>query len=471
MIFNRKFIKNISNTNKNIQTNIFRITLRKFSDMKFNINQEFLKGLISRDIYTQKINYEINLHDLKDQKLKLKIHKNFMLDNSINSEKLKNLYDYSFIKAENKVSFTYKKANIEDHISTDEIEMNFNMDSNFTFNISKSANIIIESDLIIKNKLQADNSTAPNIKLNCNESKVLFKNDFVFSNVKINAINSNLISDGFYSYTRKPKNDFELYEESLAKNKSLSNREEEADTEERIIDLTLDNSYLKIESIKHYNKLNIKTNNSHMMSKSLDNTQIIEIEPKHSLKGFISQNINNINIKYADIRNFYIELKEGDKMMINFYHIYENSIFKMRNINFADIDMKFHPFLLFNLNIYDAFKAKFVKFLTFDNEGYSFCPTILFDIDKEIPKNYVVGSGLVQIPKLLKWFLIYLISMLFIKAIFLSDNSLDNCYYYEDSFNTLNNLPQEISDYKIYQIAVKKKLNKLLEDPQVDNNQ
>ncbi len=434
---------------------------QKFSNIRMNLDNDFLKKRNFNLISKQESNFEFKLKNLEDKNFVLNL-----LDSNIkqkdnikdDTDLFDELFKIEFIEEENKLKIENKEELLLFSENKDfKLEINLYNHSNLFFKIDNSDNIIINSDSIQNNNDNNLFKSIDNLKkleIDSTNSKIIFNKDLIYSNIKISALNSFIKCNGLFSNKRALKANFINFEEAFAK-KDIKELEENKnnnslDNKNRVnkeLSITLQKSKIEIGKIQNYNKFILRTNTN--ISSNTDNNQ---------------NPLDNSEIKFGfiEVKNFDFELNEHDRLDMNLYHLFENSLFKMKNINFNETSIKIHPILFFNLNIYNTNKGKFQKNLFFDNEGYSFCPTIVFDIDKEFPKNYLVGYNLIKIPKSLKLFFISLLALFLIKILILSNNNLNNCKDNETSLNTLNNLPKEYSEYKFYQLAMKAKFNKLL---------
>lgn len=464
MIINKKGLRAVLNakSNKGI---LLRTIFKNFSITKLNIDEHFLHNKLKISPQTQEIKIEFILNNIKDKNLQINLTEekitnelNNKQEENLNSENslTEKLFVYEYNKDENKIIINNKPFDDQPN----DIHVNLIAKANLLLNIKRSKNIKINAFNKYINEKNTNLSllfeakeNSNSFELSCEESKINITNSLVYSNIIINSIKSEIKCEGLYAFKRKPFSNFKLFEESFLKTNQIKYSEENSTNEINQIknnpvtneskDITIfaDNSKIEIETIKNFSKLLLRTNEKE------ENTN------------------STIKIDYVETRNFDIELKNpNDKLKINLYHLFENSIFKMKNVDFKYINIKMHPMLLFNLNVYNTNKGKFQKNLIFDNEGYSFCPTVVFEIDKEFPKNYLVGYELVKISKYFKWFMFVMISMFFTKIIFLSNNSLENWKDFEANLNTLDNLPRQISEYKFYQLAMRKKFDKLLDN-------
>jgi len=462
MIINKKGINSILNP-KISKSYLIGLIFKKFSITKLNINNGFLQNKLSIiSPQTENIQIEFNLHNIKENNLQINIievkeektnEQSNREDNYLNSDdynSIEKLFDYKFEKDKNKIIISNKPFENKE----DDIQINLLIKANLLFNIKRSKRITISAiSLMKKNNINKNlfetKENMNSFKLSCEESKIDITNTLIYSNIFINAIKSEIKCESLYAFQRKPFTNFKLFEESFLKTNQIMFSGENSMNETtqlknnsdinqlKDISIIADNSQIEIDKIKNFNRFFLRTN------------EVFS---------------NSIKINYIEISNFDIELNNSnDKLKINLYHLFENSIFKMKNIDFKNINIKLHPMLLFNLNVFNTNKEKFQKHLIFENEGYSFCPTIVFEIDKEFPKNYLVGYELIKISKYFKWFMYVIFLMFFTKIILLSDNCLENYNDFDANLNTLDNLPRQISEYKFYQLAVKKKFDKLLE--------
>lgn len=467
MIINKKGFR-CSLIKKKIENYMVKTILKNFSITKINIDNNFIEDRLKINPQQEKIKIEITLNNLKNKKLQLNLFQaedRLKQPNTDDKRKESDLMFDKFFnvetnKEDNKLIFSNKNCEyLAMENDEDDFQINLTTNKSLIFNVKMSSNIQINANQLTDKNANIAFENSNNFELLCEEAKINISNSLVYSNIIINAKNSEIKFDGLYAYRRKPFTNFKLFEESFIKANQIKSMKENYSNENDVLQsgsdindnkelkIISENSKVDIENIKNFNKFSLRTTEK-------------SNEEKENIEKLNSLNINNI-----EVRNFDIELNnKNDKLNININHLFENSIFKMRNIDFKNVNIKMHPVLLFNLNVYNTNKGKFQKFLMFENEGYSFCPTVVFDIDKEFPKNYLIGFELIKINKNFKRFVYLLIAMFFTKIIFLSDNSLDNCREYETSFNTLENLPRQISEYKFYQLAMKKKFDKLLEN-------
>jgi len=466
MIINKFQIRNEIKS-KCLSNCLFKILSKNLTTSKINFDFYSLNKLIGKINTNEKLNFEFKINDFENHLIQINIQDQLnskLSEADRNQEVIKNehnsyyddnlniiekFFECEYKIEENKIIAKTKNINkIREDNLTEKIDINFNLISNLNLRIKNSKNIKIEAFDFKSNQqtLLGPQNNYFNFDLDCENSKVKINKNILYSNIKIKALNSEIKCQELYSNRRFPDSNFKNFEEAL-----LNSREKEEILPEyqsdKEININTENSILEIDKIKNFNSLNLSSNSNWNLDEDKN-------QNNHSI----------IKINSLEVRHFDIQLNPNDKLKMNLYHLVENSIFRMKNIDFGKVIIKIHPMLIFNLNVYNTNKGKFQKNLIFDNEGYSFCPTIIFDIDKELPKNYLIGYELVKFSKYFKIFWKILILSLFVKILFLSDNCLDNCSEIETSFNTINNLHREISEYKFYQLAMKNKFNKLLEN-------
>jgi hypothetical protein len=188
------------------------------------------------------------------------------------------------------------------------------------------------------------------------------------------------------------------------------------------------------------NEVKIESSNSTIQIKNFINCGILKYD------GSIGEDYpeinNNILINHFSSNSFIMKLTENDLININVYDMYDNSLIKVKgiehhhdivgdNINHetnkfnTNITLRIHPMLLFGINIYQHITQKFLGFLFFDKEGYSFCPTIILDINKELKKKDVIGYEMYTENKYIKYSFIALIILFFYNLFTTKENSLE----------------------------------------------
>jgi len=472
-------LKNLFSTKnkKNFQNNFSYSLLRNFSTKKIFFNDHLLNNLQKNEkkIEIKSMKFKIsekNFENFKNFKIKFFLdEKNF--DKNFNEEDNKKNFAeiFHFEEEENFMNFELKNfAEIS--------EVKIPLRKNLYFELFFVKNLKIFSDLNEGNLFDKEINLDNEINFSLENSSVELMNTFLVKNLKIDLKNSEFINKGeIISYNKKLLGNFKDFEngfdrnllglENIENNNTNTNKNNNTpkeieispltklnnfkfDIKERNISIKAINSTININYIKNFSCLKIESNKD-------TNNDIIEIND-------INDSNNNISINKLSLNKFEFNILEGDKININLFHVTENSLFKLNKFNTDFIKFKIHPLLIFNLNVYNLFNNKFQKQLFFDNEGYSFCPTILFDIDRQIPKNFLVGYNLISLPKIISKILKIFMLLFLIKIFFLCENNSENLLDNETNFNTLNNLNNDITEYKMYQMLMKQKLNNFLND-------
>jgi hypothetical protein len=492
--------KNIIHSKINIYNNLN--LSRNFSSTE--MKQIIFNNDLIYDLQKQEKNYEINSLKFKFSEKNIE---NLKLNLFMN-EKNKEITPLNFNKLENKKNFEeIFDYEIEEEKGNDNniniikfqvknyekiCEIFIPLRKNLFFDIFFIKNLKIFTDINENenNLFDREINLENNIYFSLENSSIEIINNLLVKNLEIKLKNSEFISSNgkIFSFNKKLFRNFKNFEDGFDrnllgiennKNKYLNNLGD-------IINIKNENeNILTKQNPNNYNynynpnfnfkerNILINTENSKIYIKDIKNFNNLKIE---SIKNndINYNNFNEISLNKLSINKFEFYFFEGDKVNINLFHLVENSLFKIKKIepdidkdkeeDFIKIKFKIHPLLIFNLNVYNLFNNKFQKHLFFDNEGYSFCPTIIFDIDRLIPKNFLVGYYLISYPKIILRVFKLLILLFIIKIFFLCENNNNNLLDNDTNLNTLNNLHSDITEYKMYQMLLKKKLNNFLND-------
>jgi hypothetical protein len=156
------------------------------------------------------------------------------------------------------------------------------------------------------------------------------------------------------------------------------------------------------------------------------------------VSSFPSNNIININNFSSNSFNF--SLNPNDKLSMHVYDLTDNSHLKC---NKETSNIRIHPLLLISLNIYEVLNGKFMSLLMMGREGYVFCPTILIDTNVELKKQDLMAWEMIRMGNNYKSKLFYILLLYFVWLI----------------LNSKEKVAQDISEFKLYQLFLKKTLN------------
>lgn len=335
----------------------------------------------------------------------------------------------------------------------EEIHLNLQKKIDIVFKVTNTDILTIEVDnckhLKVHNSTHFKNEDITDLKVTPNALNPLF------SKIKFNIFNSNVT---FEKWDHKFVNKEYNYEFNLIKTDILIKKLFCYD-----MNITSEKSEIVIDKLVGYrsnkqneiqNKINIEASESNIQIKNFLNCGDLKFEGKigefdQSLFQNHSENNNLLTINYFSSNSFVLNTTQYDLVYLNVYDIFDNSILKsalendlLKNSIEKNIHIKIHPMLLFGINVYQAFNKKFLSFLIFDREGFSFCPTILIEANKEFNKKELIGYELVRFHqgKYFKYVLAFLACSIFFTL-----------------FNTKEDTMENYSEFQHYKFFLRKK--------------
>jgi hypothetical protein len=221
------------------------------------------------------------------------------------------------------------------------------------------------------------------------------------------------------------------------------------------MDMSLDSSKIYIEKLSGYKISKDDENHSKNLVSIKSNNSLVKIFNYINCGNLIynanndnPDNSNTLSIDNFTSNSFDLRLSEKDKFNMNLYEILDNSNLEFKNSD--NLKIRVHPVLLCGINVFQEFNKKFMKILFFEDEGFIQSPNLVLNGDKLLKKGDITGWELVKLRDTR-----YLQRIIFI-SIF--------AFVFSLFLNEKNDLNRKYSDFKLYQLFLKKTLEDYLEN-------